>query len=376
MLLCVAACANKSALPPIPEALLDAAQVPGFAGTRQWGEASAAQAPGRNPAQGALAGAAGNGPLNALALSGGASNGTFGAGLLSGWSESGTRPRFHVVSGVSIGALAAPFAFLGPQYDDVLRQLFTGVAGQDIIAPRPRWLALFGDSMASSRPLRELIEKHFDRRLMDEVAVEHRAGRRLYVGTSHIYAGRQMIWDIGAIAASGGDAALALIHRVLLASASVPILLPPVYFEVEADGQRYNEMHVDGSIMRQAFIAPPGFDWAAATRSQRTDGRIHFYVVRNGRVRSEYMVMQPELLGLGEHAMAQLSQSLGIGDLHTIYVRAMREGARFHAAWIGESFTAPWTEWYDPNYARALFEHGRAQALGANAWHSLPPELE
>ena len=174
VLLCFAACTDKSTLPPIPEALLDAAQVPGFAGTRQWGEASAAQAPGRNPAQGAPAGAANNGPLNALALSGGASNGTFSAGLLSGWSESGTRPRFHVVSGVSIGALAAPFAFLGPKYDGVLRQLFTGVAGQDIIVPRPRWLALFGDSMASSRPLRELIGKHFDRQMVEhEAAVDH-----------------------------------------------------------------------------------------------------------------------------------------------------------------------------------------------------------
>ncbi len=380
-LLCVAlstlgACTDKPSLPPVPPALLDAAQVPGYTAIRQWGEAAAPAGPARNHASPQRQGVGRRGPLNVLALSGGASNGTFGAGLLAGWSEAGTRPRFHIVTGVSIGALAAPFAFLGPQYDDVLRRLFTGVAGQDIISPRPRWLALFGDSMASSKPLQALIEKHFDAHLMAEVAAEHRAGRRLYVGTSHIYAGRQVIWDIGAIASSGRADALPLIRRVLLASASVPILLPPVYFDVQAGGQRYNEMHVDGSIMRQVFIAPPNFDWDAATRLLGTDGSIAFYVVRNGRVRSEYMVMHPELLGLGEHAMAQMSQSMGIGDLHTIYLRALRDGASFHAAWIGDSFTAPWTEWYDPAYAQALFEYGRTQARSAAAWHALPPGAE
>ncbi len=372
----VSACTDKPSLPPIPATQLDAAQVSGFTAIRQWGEAGAPAGPARNHASPRREAVGKGGPLNVLALSGGASNGTFGAGLLAGWSETGTRPRFHVVTGVSIGALAAPFAFLGPRYDDVLRRLFTGVAGQDIISPRPRWIALFGDAMASSKPLQALIEKHFDARLMQEVATEHRAGRRLYVGTSHIYAGRQVIWDIGAIASSGGADALPLIQRVLLASASVPILLPPVYFDVQADGQRYNEMHVDGSIMRQVFIAPPNFDWDAATRVLGTDGSIAFYVVRNGRVRSEYMVMHPELLGLGEHAMAQMSQSLGIGDLHTIYLRALRDGASFQAAWIADSFTAPWAEWYDPAYAQALFEHGQAQARSAKVWHALPPGVE
>ena len=369
-------CAGAPRLPPVPQALVEAARIPGFGAVRQWGDASSPGAGLRGPPAAPFGGAGRNGPLNVLALSGGASNGTFGAGLLTGWSESGTRPIFHVVTGVSIGALAAPFAFLGPRYDEVLRHLFTGVAAQEIITLRPALMGWLGGAMASAGPLRALIEKRFDARLMREVATEHRAGRRLYVGTSHIYAGRQVIWDIGAIADSGQGSALALIHRVLLASASMPILLPPVFFEVEAGGQRYKEMHVDGGIMRQAFIAPPGFDWGATTRALQTDGRVNFYVVRNGRVRPEYMVMRSELLGLGEHAMSQLSQSLGIGDLHMIYARAQREGAIFHAAWIGDAFTALWTDWYDPVYAQGLFEHGRAQAREAMAWHALPPGIE
>jgi hypothetical protein len=381
LLLCAAlnllvACVDEPALRPIPSGLVSVAQIPGFIGVRQWGEASGAKTIIDARSANAAVAQRSNGPLNVLALSGGAADGAFGAGFLTGWTQTRTRPQFHVVTGVSVGALIAPFAFLGAQYDDVLKQLLTELSGKSAITPRSRLFALLGDSLASPRPLESLIAAHFNERIMGEVAVLHRAGRRLYVSTSHIYAGREVIWDIGAIANSGRGDALALIHRVLLASAAVPILLPPVYFEVEAGGQRYNEMHVDGGIMRQMFIAPPGFDWDAAGRKLGTDGHINFYVIRNGRTRSEYMVMQPNPIGLGEHAMFQLTQSLGIGDLYMIYMRAQREHASFRAAWIDDAFAASWTQWYDPQYVRALFEYGHAQARGANVWHALPPGIK
>jgi predicted acylesterase/phospholipase RssA len=202
-----------------------------------------------------------------LAISGGGANGSFAAGLLTGWTRAGTRPPFHVVTGVSAGALAAPFALLGSKYDPVLIDVFTRLSSADLVSRKNRVLAFFGDSLASARPLQALIERHFDDALMQAIAAEHRAGRRLFVATTHIYAGRQMIWDIGAIAERGGPDALALIRRVLLASASVPILLPPVFLEVEANGSRYDEMHVDGGITRQVFAGPPALDWASLGRA-------------------------------------------------------------------------------------------------------------
>lgn len=377
-LMTLVACAEKSALPPIPAALVDAAQVPGFAGVRQWGEPSGANDTGpstNRPGAVSAPAATSRNALNVLAISGGGANGSFAAGFLTGWTRSGTRPQFHIVTGVSVGALAAPFAFLGPEHDAVLHELFTRLSGRDIINVRPRVFAIFGDALASSQPLQGLIARYFDAALMRAVAAEHRKGRRLYVASTHLYAGRQTIWDIGAIAVSGRPEALALIQRVLLASAAVPILLPPVYFEVEAEGRRYSEMHVDGGITRQAFIGPPDFDWSAAARALGTSGQTDFWVIRNGRALAEYMVMPPEVVGLGEHAMHQLTQSLGVGDLYVIYLRAEREGAQFHGAWIGNDFSMPAAEWFDPAYVRALFDYGSALARSGRAWNALPPGL-
>lgn len=314
--------------------------------------------------------------LNVLAISGGGANGAFAAGLLAGWSKAGTRPEFHVVTGVSAGALAAPFAFLGPGYDDAMRDLFTGSSASDIISMRPRLLALLGDSLADPAPLQTMIQRNFTAEMMRTIAAEHRKGRRLFAGTTHVFAGRLVIWDIGAIALSGRPGALELIHRILLASSALPILLPPVYFEVEAGGRRYSEMHVDGGMTRQVFVAPPAFDWPAMSRALGTNGGVDFYVIRNGRAQSEYMVMQDSLVPLGEHAMHLLALSQGIGDLYTIYVRARREAARFHAAWIDNDFAAPWTGWYDPDYVRAVFEHGLRKAAGGTPWHLSPPGSE
>jgi predicted acylesterase/phospholipase RssA len=373
-------CANSSPWPPVPVEWVDAAMVPGLPHVRQFADASAqhgADLWGVGPDSGfrpsdAVAAA---GPLRVLAISGGGSNGAFAAGVLAGWSEHGPRPEFDIVTGVSAGALAAPYALLGPRFDAQLRELFTGLSSRDIMQERPRLLALFSDSLASAEPLRRLINQHFDERLMQAVAAEHRRGRRLFIGTTHVYAGRLVTWDIGAIAASGQAGALDLIQRLLLASAAVPIMLPPVYIEVEAGGRRWHEMHVDGTMTRQVFVSAPGLDWSAAMREHRHHGAPEFYVIRNGRASSEYMVMPPRLVALGEHALHLLAQSQGIADLYVIYVQAQRAGAVFRAAWIADEFEAPWDQWYDPQYVQALFGHGREQVLRGQAWRSLPPGI-
>lgn len=378
--ICLSACADKPALPPIPAELVDAAQVPGFDPVRQWGDAPGVVA--RSAwAEGGLPSpptppSGSHGPLNVLAISGGGSNGSFAAGLLTGLTAAGDRPDFHVVTGVSVGALTAPFAFLGPQYDGALRELCSNLSSGNTFVQKPLLVAYLSDALASDQRLASIIAKAVDDSVRRAIADEHRKGRRLFVATTHVYAGRPVIWDIGAIASSGRPGALHLIHRVLLASAAAPILLPPVYFEVEAAGQRYHEMHVDGGLTREAFVGPPGLDWVAAADALGTAESTHFYVIRNGRARAEYMVMAPSVLPLGQHAMHQLSQSLGLADLYRIYLRAQQDHAAFHAAWIGSDFAAPWSDWHDAGYIKALFDYGYARAVKGDAWHSLPPGVE
>jgi hypothetical protein len=375
LILNISACTKAPSSVPIPLALISEAQVPEFPGIRQWGEAPAVAGVSQETQRVRSPNAVPQGPLNVLAFSAGGANGAFGAGFMTGWTQTGGRPVFHVVTGVSIGSLLAPMAFLGPQYDNVVSRMLTDLSGKYRVALRPRFVAVLGFSLASALPLEKLIAEYFNKRVLEEIAVEHRAGRRLYVGTSHVYAGRLTVWDLGAIANSGRPEALTLFHRVLRASAAVPTMLPPVFFEVEARGQSYQELHVDGGIMRQAFVAPYGFDWSLVKDRLGTNGEINFYIIRNGRVRSEYMAMPPDVFSLSQHAMLQLTQSLGIGDLDSLYLLAQAEHANFHAAWIDDLFDAPSSELYDATYVQALFEHGRAQAHSASAWHRLPPGI-
>ena len=373
--LSLSSCTKSPMSAPIPQGLSTEAKILEFPNVRQWGEAPATVPVDQNPKRTGSASGAPQGPLNVLAFSAGGANGAFGAGFMTGWTQTGNRPDFHVVTGVSIGALLAPLAFIGPQYDAAIARMLIDLSGKYHLALRPRFVAVFGFPLASSLPLEKLIAEYFDIKVLGEIASAHRAGRRLYVGTSHVYAGRFSVWDMGAIANSGRPEALALFHRILLASTAIPAVLPPVIFEVSAEKNTYHELHIDGGIMRQVFVSPYGFDWNIAQERLRTNGEINFYIIRNGRVRSEYMTMLRDSISLSQHAMLQLTQSVGIGDLDSLYLLAQTEQANFHAAWIDDAFDAPSIELYDANYVQALFKHGLAQAKSKNAWHRLPPGM-
>ena len=201
-----------------------------------------------------------------LALSSGGLYGAYSAGVLDGWSRTGTRPEFDVVTGSSTGAFIAPFAFLGSEYDAQAMKLYTSVQAEDIFRVRA-WVTIpFRDAMATSAPLRQLIQSQVNQELMERIAAEHRKGRRLYVGTTDLRTKRAVIWDMGAIASRPCPEGCTLFRDVLLASGSVPGVFPPVPFEIEVDGRRQTELHVDGAITAPLFM-PPGVFAAAAVQN-------------------------------------------------------------------------------------------------------------
>jgi predicted acylesterase/phospholipase RssA len=185
-----------------------------------------------------------------LTISGGAANGAYGAGLLKGWAESGTRPNFKIVTGVSTGAITAPMAFLGKDYDNMAEDLYTTMTTKDVMRAKGPIRALFGDSLDTNKPLEKQLKKYITKDVIEKIAIEHKRGRRQFVGTSYLDAQRFVIWDMGAIAAQGN---VELFRKVILASAAIPIMFPPVYIHVEADGKSYDEMHVDGGAITQMF---------------------------------------------------------------------------------------------------------------------------
>jgi hypothetical protein len=213
---------------PVPIEAMDRAIIPGMPGIRDWGDEPSPEfqrdlVESVQQARGADGSDSLDRPTHALVLSGGGSNGAFGAGFLSGWTQAATRPTFKLVTGISTGALIAPYAFLGPDFDDELERAFTTVTNKDVFKIRSPFTVLRKDSLTRTDPLADRIEEVIDDEMLRAIAAEHRVGRRLYVGTTNLDAQRIMIWNMGAIATSGHPDALDLFRKVLLASASIPV---------------------------------------------------------------------------------------------------------------------------------------------------------
>lgn len=233
-----------------------------------------------------------------LALSGGGSDGALGVGVLGGWTASGTRPEFDLVTGVSTGALTAPFAFLGPKYDPALKEVFTQSDTRDIAIMRPVRGLLGGDSLASNAPLAKGISHYVNEEFLAEVATEHRKGRRLLIGTTNLDAERPVIWDMGAIAASRRPESLELFRTVLLASAAIPAVFPSGFIKFSADGSTYEEMHVDGGATREVFLVPTQFMADQVDHSLNISPILRTFIIRNGHVSPEYKAVQARTVSI------------------------------------------------------------------------------
>jgi predicted acylesterase/phospholipase RssA len=290
-----------------------------------------------------------------IAISGGGSNGAFGAGLLAGWTASGTRPEFNMVTGISTGALTAPFAFLGSEYDDELKKVYTTTTTKDIIEERNIISAVFGDSMADTKPLRNLIERYITPEIIEAIAKEHKRGRRLFVGTVNLDAGRSMIWNIGAIAASNSPRKLSLIYDVLQASAAIPIAFPPVMIQVDVDGKTFDEMHVDGGTGSQVFVYPAAVNWRLVTKKLKVQGAPRIYVIRNSFLNSDNQSIERSMLPIASRSIDSLIRTQGVGDMFQIYALCKRDGNDFNLAYIPSDFTEKPTEGFDPVYMTKLY---------------------
>ena len=313
-------------------------------------------------------------PATFLAISGGGDNGAFGAGLLNGWTVAGDRPTFKLVTGVSTGALTAPFAFAGPAYDATLKEVYTTISAKDILEPRSLLAALTSDAMADNHPLQKLISKYVDQALLDVIAAEYAKGRLLLVGTTDLDARRGIIWNLTRIAASRDPKALELFRTLMVASAAIPGAFPPSMIDVEVGGRPYQEMHVDGGATAQVFIYPPSLNIKDETREFGLKPRERrAYVIRNSRLDPEWAQVERSTMTIAGRAISSLIHTQGIGDLYRIYLTTQRDGVDFNLAFIPDSFNAPHTEDFDPEFMRKLFVVGYDLAAKGYPWQKKPP---
>jgi predicted acylesterase/phospholipase RssA len=315
-------------------------------------------------------------PAAYLAISGGGENGAFGAGLLVGWTEAGTRPSFKLVTGISTGALIAPFAFLGPRHDSTLHEIYTTISAKNVLDPRNYISALLEDALASTTPLRQMMARYLNQSMLDEIAAEHMRGRLLLIGTTDLDQGRPVIWNIGKLAASGAPGCLALIEDILIASASIPGAFPPVMIDVEIDGKRYQEMHADGGASTQVFVYPPSLQLNRQARGARIIRARQLYIIRNAKLEPDWVEVRRRTLPIIRRALGSLIQTQGIGDLYRIYLAADRDGIGFNLASIPEGFTEKLKEPFERGYMNDLFKVGYDLAASGYPWSKYPPGYE
>jgi predicted acylesterase/phospholipase RssA len=378
-----AGCATIAPRNVLPQA--DAAQIEleGFHNIRFWGDSSAREiqaivmADASKTEDRLSSGVERHPPVsNLLAISGGAEDGAFGAGLLVGWSDAGTRPVFDLVTGVSSGALIAPFAFLGREHDGQLRDIFTKYERKDIFTYNVHGL-IEGSALADDRPLAKLIEKYVDEAFLQEVAKARLNGRILLIGTTNLDTQRPVLWDMGRIAMSRDRHALGLFRKILLASATLPGVFPPVRIQVRAGGQSYDELHVDGGVTRQVFIAPSIFSFASHDqRPARPATKPRLYVIRNGKIDPEWQSVSENVVSITQRSISTLIKNQGIGDLYRIYSITKRDGIDFNLASIPPDFSETSDEPFDQKYMIALFDRGYNLASHNYSWVKAPPGME
>ncbi len=354
-----AACAS---IPRVPytEAQSQAATVPGMEDVRIFADAS-------ETAVARLAAAPRNGRFTYLALSGGGGDGAYGAGVLNGWTESGTRPDFSLVSGVSTGALIAPFAFLGSAYDSYLTEFYTSGVAETLVQSPSIANVLFGSGLFGDERLRGLIGRYITPELLAAVAAEHAKGRRLLVVTTNLDAQRAVIWNMGAIAASGAPNATALFRDVLTASASIPAVFPPQLIEAQADGQAFQEMHVDGSVVTPVFTLPQSL--LLRDGRLRTAGKADIYVVINGKLEAEFDVTANNTLGIVERSFTTASRARARATLVATDAFARRNRIGFNVTYIDEGTPQTTTaRGFDTAYMRNLYNQGLEKGRTGRFW--------
>ena len=305
-----------------------------------------------------------NGPW--LALSAGGEDSAFGAGLLNGLSETGRRPDYAVVSGVSSGALLAPYAFLGSSRDGDLKRESSALTAPDVFEDRRT-----AESLLDTWPLKEFIAKRITPELLAAIAAEHKRGRRLIVITTNLDNGRPVAWNMGAIATAGTPESLELFRKILLATSAIPGLFPPVLFDVEANGHRFQEMHVDGGLAATIYVAP---DSMLLSSSPARFPASKITLILNSKLMPEFAMTDRHLIGV-------LGRSLSIGVKRAtrtaailIGLAARRAGTEYNVAYIDDKFDFPSRGLFDPDYMKALFDAGQKQGRSDEPFRHAMPE--
>ena len=311
-----------------------------------------------------------------LCLSGGGSYGAFSAGVLCGWTKRGDRPQFDVVTGISTGALIAPFAFLGADMDPALKAFYTTIRNDDLFS-LDAVRGLFSEAFADTTPLARKVDEVVTPDLLRRVAAEHAKGRRLYVGTTELEGRRFVVWDIGAIAQGGTPADRELVVKALLGSSAIPGFFPPARIPVTVDGKPYVERHTDGGASAAIFFRPP---FAPGAEGPAAAGALYgsdVYAVVAGKLYADAAEVKPRSLSVIGSSVSTVLYAQTRGDLTRIWTMCQLSGMNYHMTAIPADYEklGKSTE-FKPVEMMRLFNAGEAEMRKPGVWRATPPGVE
>lgn len=313
-------------------------------------------------------------PKNVLCLSGGGSYGAYTAGFLNGWTATGTRPVFDVVTGISTGALIAPLAFLGPQYDSEIKRFYTEISTRDVYITR-FVRGLVTEALADNKPLVKEVDRVLTPKIMCEIAQAHRDGRRLYVGTTELEGKRFVVWDIGAIAVRGGEENRELIKQILVGSAAIPGFFPSSKIVVTVDGKKYYEKHGDGGTSQAIFFRPP---YLPESERQEKDGLrlagTRIWCIVAGKLYADPDPLRARALTVAGTSVSSVIYAQTRGDLQRIFTISLLSGMDYNVAAMDEAYDAPKSSTaFEAEPLLGMYNEGFREATAGAPWRKSPP---
>jgi hypothetical protein len=344
------------------------AEIPGMPNVRFFADAPLAEVVQALDEKALQAAARDAGSFEMLAISGGAWDGAFGAGVMNGWTKSGKRPKFVVVTGVSAGSLIAPFAFMGPKYDPQLKSAFTSGEAEPVGDGTDNLLTVLGGGQMRRGTLHALVSHYVDEPFLRAIAAEHRRGRRLLVVTTNLDAQRAVVWNMGAIAASGDPHALELFRNVLTASSSVPGVFEPTRVTVTANGRQFEELHVDGGVTTNVFTMPDAVLTANGDGRGQKNLPGNIYVVMNTRLTPEFEMVDPKVSAIVGRSLSTLLKAHSKATVQSSQQFAQAAGIRFNLTHIGEAPPKHLKPGFNTKYMRAIYALGYVRASEGNLW--------
>ncbi|EHU4916910.1 patatin-like phospholipase family protein [Vibrio vulnificus] len=308
--------------------------------------------------------------LNILALSGGGVNGAYGAGVLMGLQEKGELKDYGIITGISAGALIAPFVFTGGEAMPKMKEVMLNINDKNVLGKKNFLNTLFKDAFTDGKTLYDFIADAYPEPFIEAMAQQHRNGKRLFIGSTHFDSGELVIWNIGAIANSDLANKSELIYKVLAASASIPGVFPPQFIEVEHEGETLEELHVDGGLAAQVFFNPSNFNYHQISDALGLEKAPQLDVIRNGVLKAPYRPLKDKGFDLVSKSVESLTLAQTRGDLYRMKYISENNDIEMQFTYIDQDFgyAKVTKDMFDPHYLLTIYEYGFKKATQGHLW--------